>query len=97
MRGIAEACEQAAALAFGIRKTYMAKVENTAENFAICMQDGSCKDCPSYAGGGNEGLYCARGKSTHEIAKKCCNCPECPVWMNNQLMGMYFCDAGAAT
>ncbi len=75
----------------------MAKVQDTQENFKICMQDGSCKNCPSYVGDGTEGLYCARGKSAHKIARKGCNCPECPVWINNQLRGMYFCDAGAAT
>jgi hypothetical protein len=75
----------------------MAKVENTAENFAICMQDGNCKSCPSYVGDGTEGLYCARGKSAKKITRKGCNCPECPVWINNQLKGMYFCERGEAT
>ncbi len=38
-----------------------------------------------------EGLYCARGPSDKPIEKKGCNCPECPVWMDNGLSGMYYC------
>ncbi len=75
----------------------MTKVEDTAENFGICMQQSNCRGCPSYAGEGKEGLYCARGKSANKVERKGCNCPECPVWIDNQLKGMYFCDRGAAT
>jgi len=71
----------------------MAKVENTQENFNICMQR-HCSTCPSYPKGSREGLYCAREPSVHNIEKKGCNCPECPVWMNNGLSGMYYCIKG---
>jgi hypothetical protein len=68
----------------------MAKVEDTQENFDICMQ-GNCSTCPSYPGGSGEGLYCARGPSKHSIEKKGCNCPECPVWEKCGLSSMYYC------
>ena len=76
----------------------MAKVENTPENFKICMQ-GNCNNCPSYPKieKEGEGLYCARGASTTTIEKRGCNCPECPVWVNNGLTGMYYCIKGRAT
>ncbi len=73
-----------------------AKVEDTIENFKICMQ-GNCSGCPSYPKDKAEGLYCARHKSKVEIKKKGCNCPECPIWLNNGLSGMYYCIEGAAT
>jgi len=70
----------------------MAKVEETADNFDICM-DGNCSSYPDIEG---EGLYCARGESEGDIERKGCNCPECPVWLNNGLSGMYFCINGSA-
>jgi len=68
----------------------MGKVEDTQENFKICM-DGNCSTCPSYPKKSDEGLFCARGASKAHIEKKGCNCPECPVWMDNGLSGMYYC------
>jgi len=67
----------------------MDKVEDTQENFDICMQD-NCSTCPSYHKVPGEGLYCARGPSKLSIEKKGCNCPECPVWEKNRLSGMYY-------
>ncbi len=74
----------------------MAKVEDTSENFETCLQ-GNCNNCPSYPKTSVEGLYCARGKSKATIQRKGCNCPECPVWINNGLSGMYYCIKGSAT
>jgi len=68
----------------------MAKVEDTRENFDICMQ-GNCSTCPSYPKQLKEGLYCARGTSELPIEKSGCNCPECPVWVDNGLSSMYYC------
>jgi hypothetical protein len=68
----------------------MAKVQDNEENFKICMQ-GNCSTCPSYPKDSGEGLYCARGPSGKEIEKRGCNCPECPVWMDNGLSSMYYC------
>jgi hypothetical protein len=71
----------------------MAKVEDTRENFKICMQ-GNCSTCPSYPKGKGEGLFCARVPSKAKIEKRGCNCPECPVWMDNGLSSMYYCLQG---
>ena len=68
----------------------MAEVEDTQENFDICLQ-GNCSTCPSYTGGSGEGLYCARNPSKLSIEKKGCNCPECPVWEKYGLSSMYYC------
>lgn len=74
----------------------MAKIEDTKENFEICMQ-GNCSTCPSYPKESQAGLYCtgglycARGPSKHAIEKRGCNCPECPVWIDSGLSGMYYC------
>jgi len=74
----------------------MTRVANTPENFRICMQK-NCSSCPSYPKGKKEGLYCARGKSSFPLKKKGCNCPECPIWTDNGLSGMYYCISGKAT
>lgn len=68
----------------------MAKIEDTKENFEICMR-GNCSGCPSYPKKSQEGLYCARGPSKHVIEKRGCNCPECPVWIDGGLSNMYYC------
>lgn len=68
----------------------MPEVEDTPENFKICMQQ-YCSICPSHPNGRREGLYCARGPSSSEIKKKGCNCPECSLWIGNGLTGMYYC------
>ena len=68
----------------------MPKVDDTQENFDTCMR-GNCSSCPSYPAEAREGLYCARGYSKSSVVKKGCNCPECPVWADNSLSGMYYC------
>jgi len=68
----------------------MANVEDIPDNFKICMQ-GNCSTCPSYPKGKSEGLFCARGPSETLIEKRGCNCPECPVWIDNGLSRMYYC------
>ena len=73
----------------------MAKVDDTPENERICL-NGNCSTCPSYPGGAAEALYCARGRSKCELDKKGCNCPECPIWIDNGLAGMYYCVKGSA-
>ena len=69
----------------------MAKVKDTQENFEICLQPGNCASCPTYPKGSGEGLFCARGRSKQSLEKKGCNCPECPIWIENGLSGMYYC------
>lgn len=68
----------------------MAKIEDTQRNFDICMQ-GNCSTCPSYPKNSGEGLYCTRGSSDRLIEKRGCNCPECPLWTEGGLSGMYYC------
>jgi hypothetical protein len=66
------------------------EVNNTEENYKICMQ-GNCDTCPSFCGQKGEGLFCARGPSKVTAEKKGCNCPECPIWINYGLSNMYYC------
>jgi len=70
----------------------MADVEDSEENFGICLDN--CGTCPSYVGNREEALYCARGRSSREVEKKGCNCPECPLWMSCGLSAMYYCING---
>jgi len=35
-----------------------------------------------------------RGAGKAEIARHGCNCPDCPIWVNNGLTGLYYCAAG---
>ena len=72
----------------------MARVEDTIENERICQQ--ICGSCPSYPGDQEEWLFCARDKSSGTVERKGCNCPECEIWMNGGLSGMYYCLRGAA-
>ena len=66
-------------------------VENNEQNYKICIEQGNCSKCPSFPGNEGEGLYCVRGHSKSAIDKRGCNCPECPVWINGGLSGMYYC------
>lgn len=68
----------------------MPQIEDTPENFKICMQK-NCNTCPSFPRGKGEGLYCARGPSQLPIEKNGCNCPECPLWIDAGLSQMYYC------
>ncbi|MGQ9630502.1 MAG: DUF2769 domain-containing protein [bacterium] len=72
----------------------MARVEDNAENERICQRE--CGRCPSYPGVQGEWLFCARVKSKGKVERKGCNCPECDVWINVGLSGMYYCAQGAA-
>ena len=52
-----------------------------------------CKKCPSYPHDcKGEILYCAIGKSRCEIKAQGCICNICPVYYENKLKGLYFCD-----
>jgi hypothetical protein len=70
----------------------MSQVEDSPGNFRICMQEGNCGGCPSHPKGKNEGLYCVRGKSKSKVTRNGCSCPDCPLWLNTRLSGMYYCD-----
>lgn len=52
-----------------------------------------CRFCPSYPQKcKGELLFCARGKSSCEIDVKGCLCNTCPVYFENELEGLYYCD-----
>ncbi len=65
----------------------------TDQNYSACICDG----CPSYPGGGDKKLYCARGKSEKKISMEGCICPAgCPVYAQYHLKDMYYCVNGKA-
>ncbi len=71
-------------------------VEDTKENSLKCI----CKSCPSknecMASGDGDFLYCARGKTKCEMAKKGCICGACPVREKYKLQDYYYCVNGKA-
>ena len=67
-------------------------VPDTPENVKKCI----CPRCPSMpADCPDETLYCARGKSCCEIHARACFCTACPVYKENKLETLYFCDKEA--
>ncbi|MHC4479836.1 MAG: DUF2769 domain-containing protein [Planctomycetota bacterium] len=69
----------------------MPEVEDTEENFQICIRE-NCGTCPSYAGVEGEALYCARSRSKSAVQRVECRCPDCPVWVNYGLGRTFYCD-----
>jgi hypothetical protein len=67
----------------------MGRVVDTAENEQRCI----CGTCPSYPGEG--GVFCAKGKSTKEIAQRGCLCSDCENFKQFLLSDGYFCVTGA--
>jgi glutamate synthase domain-containing protein 2 len=67
-------------------------VEDSVENREKCI----CASCPSYPHAcQGEVLYCARGASSCDISVKGCSCPLCPVYAENELKSIYYCDKEA--
>jgi hypothetical protein len=71
----------------------MSKVEDNQENVDICKK--FCGSCLTYPGVEGEVLFCARGKSSVNPAKKGCNCGVCDVKRKYLCDGIYFCIKGA--
>ncbi|WP_231844885.1 DUF2769 domain-containing protein [Methanocella arvoryzae] len=67
-------------------------VENSQENKNICMQ--YCGSCPSFQKEGGKLLFCSRGNSSGNIVRKGCKCGMCPVAIQHQLDGGYYCIHG---
>jgi glutamate synthase domain-containing protein 2 len=64
-------------------------VQDSEESRKKCI----CFKCPSYPHDcKGEVLYCATGKSNCDIEVKGCICTICPVYHENKLKGLYFCD-----
>ncbi|MDH7499002.1 MAG: glutamate synthase-related protein [candidate division NC10 bacterium] len=67
----------------------MELVQDTIENQKKCI----CLRCPSFPPDcKGEILYCAREASHCEIRARGCVCSICPLYLENQLQGLYFCD-----
>jgi glutamate synthase domain-containing protein 2 len=64
------------------------KVKDTKANREKCV----CPSCPSYPEDCKEILYCSLGNSCCDIAAKGCNCSICPVFKENKLKKIYFCN-----
>ena len=71
------------------------KIINSSENLAKCL----CPNCPSFnacMSEKSEALFCARGATACEFAKKGCICGACPIVKENNLDRGYFCTTGLA-
>ncbi|MDD5491429.1 MAG: DUF2769 domain-containing protein [bacterium] len=66
-------------------------VANTKENMNQCI----CGNCPSFKSG-DEGFFCAVGKSNKITEKKGCICGQCGVFKHYKLGSGYFCFSGKA-
>jgi glutamate synthase domain-containing protein 2 len=67
----------------------MMLVQNTPKNRKNCL----CPECPSYPHDcKGEILYCGSDKSACDIKARECNCINCPVYYENKLEGLFFCD-----
>jgi glutamate synthase domain-containing protein 2 len=67
------------------------QVKDTTENRKKCV----CPGCPSYPHDcKGELLYCSEtvGKSGCDIKASGCICNACPIYFENKLKGLYFCD-----
>ena len=67
-------------------------VENSPDNKDTCRQ--FCGTCPSYLDCGGKLLFCSRGNLQGTVAKKGCKCGMCPVSVQHNLDGGYYCIHG---
>jgi Protein of unknown function (DUF2769) len=68
-------------------------VPDTVENIGKCQ----CPECPIYnkcMKDNNEHLFCSKGISKCDFNKTGCNCPTCPVWIEYQLISLFYCEKG---
>ena len=56
-----------------------------------------CEDCPTYVAEETETVFCnpVVGKSDVITEEKGCNCPQCPVYQENNLKFGYYCTRGS--
>ena len=69
-------------------------VANTEENLKKCQ----CPDCPIYnkcMDDNNERLFCSTGRTVCDFNKTGCDCPTCPVWIEYELISLFYCEKGA--
>lgn len=70
------------------------KVPDTATNAQKCL----CSVCPVYnecLKNNEELLFCSRGRSKCEFEKWGCKCVKCPVALEYNLVGLFYCEKGA--
>ncbi len=63
-------------------------VRDSEENRKKCI----CTGCPSYPQECGGVLFCATGKSSCDVEVKGCICGYCPVYTENDLSGLYYCN-----
>ncbi len=68
----------------------MTRVPFAPEEAGRCL----CGECPSKPDE-MKSFYCARGKSTAEVARRGCLCEECSVQIDYNLADSYYCILGA--
>jgi len=68
----------------------MPVVPDTEEYRQRCI----CGECPSFPG--DDGFYCAVGKSSNEVERRGCSCADCENYREFGLQGEYYCEHGAA-
>jgi hypothetical protein len=76
--------------------TNMQVVPETEQNAEKCL----CPVCPVYnecLRSNKELLFCARGSSVCEFEKWGCKCVKCPVEIEYNLVGLFYCEKGAVT
>lgn len=69
----------------------MGKVLDVPADAGRCV----CGECPSKPDETKD-FYCARGSSRATVARRGCLCEECPVQIDHDLEGAYYCIEGAA-
>ena len=66
-------------------------ISNTDENRARCV----CGRCPSHLAG-DATLFCATGASDRAVQERGCLCRTCPVHLQYNPPGRFYCLRGAA-
>ncbi|MFA0834535.1 MAG: DUF2769 domain-containing protein [Methanobacterium formicicum] len=72
------------------------KVPDTEQNALNCL----CPVCPVYnecLKTKEELLFCSRGSTKCEFEKWGCKCVRCPVALEYNLVGLFYCEKGAET
>lgn len=72
----------------------IAVVPNNKENIGRCH----CPKCPVYnkcMKEHNEHLFYSKGISECDFNKTGCDCPDCPIWIEYELISLFYCEKGA--
>jgi hypothetical protein len=69
-------------------------VPKTEENAQKCL----CPQCPVYnecMEDRNEYFFCSKGHGRCKFEKWGCKCPNCPIELEYNLVGLFYCEKGA--